>query len=112
MCTLRKMDFAYPTHTFLALFSSSVCLYLHLLKGSFDNKMELNYTAFTVETSLCYEDDPTSKAWNQDMMWQHILECFEVGQMTPFPLDIQTVKNYEELEDDSKTNNTSTYQIH
>ena len=57
---LYRKDFVYPTHTFLALFSSSVCLYLHLLKGSFDNKMELNYTAFAIATSLCYEDDPTS----------------------------------------------------
>ena len=29
--------------------------------------------------------------------------------MTPFLLDIQMVNNYEESEDDSKTNSTSTY---
>ena len=68
--------------------------------------------AIAVATSLCYEDDPTSKVWKQDLMWQHILECFEIGQMTPFPLDIQMVKDYEELENDSKINSTSTYQIH
>ena len=67
--------------------------------------------AIAVATSLCYEDDPTSKVWKQDLMWQHILECFELGQMTPFPLDIQMVKDYEELENDSKINSTSTYQI-
>ena len=58
--------------------------------------------AIAVATSLCYEDDTTSKVWKQNLMRQHILECFEVGKMTPFPLDTQTVKDYEELRNDSK----------
>ena len=49
--------------------------------------------ATTVATALWHGNDPASKVWKQSLMWQHILECFEAGQMTPFPLDIQRVKN-------------------
>ena len=42
--------------------------------------------ATTVATSLWHA---ASKVWKHSLMWQHILECFEAGQMTPFPLDIQ-----------------------
>ena len=64
--------------------------------------------AIAVATALCYKDDPTSKVWKQNLMRQHILECFEVGKMTLFPLDTQTVKDYEELRNDSKIKSTST----
>ena len=45
--------------------------------------------ATTVATSLWHGNDPASRVWKQSLMWQHILKCFEAGQMTPFPLDIQ-----------------------
>ena len=52
--------------------------------------------AIAVATSLWHGNDPASKVWKQSFMWQHILEYFEAGQMTPFPLDIQRVKNLKE----------------
>ena len=50
-----------------------------------------------VATSLWHGNDPASKVWKQSLMWQHILECFEAGQMTSFPLDIQRVKNLKDI---------------
>jgi len=40
-------------------------------------------------TSLWHGDSPASKIYKQNVMWQHIMECFEVGQMIPFPLNTQ-----------------------
>jgi len=40
-----------------------------------------------VATALCHKDDPITIQWNQDLMWQHVLQCFEAGKMTPFPVE-------------------------
>ena len=41
--------------------------------------------AVAVATALCHKEDPSTIQWNQNLMWQHILECFEAGKMTLFP---------------------------
>ena len=40
--------------------------------------------AVAVATALCHKEDPSTIQWNQDLMWHHILQCFEAGKMTLF----------------------------
>ena len=43
-------------------------------------------------TSLCFGDDPTFLEFEQNEMRQHLLDCIEKGQMTPFPHNVSDAK--------------------
>ena len=43
-------------------------------------------------TSLCFGDDPTFLEFEKNEMRQHMLDCIEKGQMTPFPHNVSDVK--------------------
>jgi len=39
-----------------------------------------------VATALCNKQIPTAIEWNQALMWQHLLNCFEEEKMTLSPV--------------------------
>ena len=43
-------------------------------------------------TSICYGDDPTALVYEQHEMRQHLLNCLEKEEMTPFPHDVSQQK--------------------
>ena len=43
--------------------------------------------SLAVATALCNKQDPSTFHWKQDAMWQHLLQCFEDGNLSPFPFE-------------------------
>ena len=43
-------------------------------------------------TSICHGDDPTALIYVQDEMRQHLLDCLEKRDMSPFPHEVALVK--------------------
>ena len=43
--------------------------------------------SLAVATALCTKQNPSVLRWEQEAMWQHLLQCFEVENLTTFPLD-------------------------
>jgi len=41
--------------------------------------------AIAAATSLWHGEDLITKVWKQNLMWKHIMQCFEEDQMIPFP---------------------------
>jgi len=62
--------------------------------------------ALAVATTLCQKEDPSTIQWNQDLMWQHIQDCFESGKMTQFPLIEYNNENK------GKIKSTKTYELY
>ena len=42
--------------------------------------------SMAVATALCNKQNPAAIEWNQALMWQHLLDCFEEEKMTLFPV--------------------------
>ena len=44
------------------------------------------FFSLAVATALCNKQNPSAIQWNQAMMQQHLLRCFEEKEMTLFPV--------------------------
>jgi len=51
--------------------------------------------SLAVATALCNRQDPSTLHWNQRLMWQHLLHCFEKKKMTLFPLNSKSPRSKE-----------------